>query len=50
MLTIDTSLLIGKGANRYCYQHPQDANKYIKIGIDQNSPNDKLEKNTISYC
>jgi len=44
MLTIDTSLLIGKGANRYCYQHPQDANKCIKIGIDQNSPNDKLEK------
>lgn len=41
---LDDHSLIGKGANRYCYFHPAENNKCIKISIDPASKNAVLER------
>ena len=43
MLDIDNSLMIGKGANRICYQHPADSGKCIKIPISDSHKVQTLE-------
>lgn len=33
MLQLNDSLIIGKGSERWCYQHPLDANRCVKIAV-----------------
>jgi hypothetical protein len=57
MITIDKSSLIGKGANRECYKHPEKKDLCIKVvipGKDDENCRDKkcykhLEKKNISW-
>ena len=43
MLYLDESLLVGKGANRICYQHPVEREKCIKIPKVSNCQTQALE-------
>jgi hypothetical protein len=42
-LTLDNSLLLGKGHERLCYIHPDDATKVIKIGHKKTRNQNEIE-------
>ncbi|MEM8844824.1 MAG: YrbL family protein [Pseudomonadota bacterium] len=44
-LKLSDSLIIGKGANRTCYRHPEDETKCIKIPHSKNCATQILESN-----
>lgn len=48
-LTLDESLLLGKGHERLCYIHPDDATKVIKIGHKKTRNQNELEATYYEY-
>lgn len=48
-LKIDESLLLGKGHERLCYIHPEDATKVIKIGHKKTRNQNELEATYYEY-
>ena len=44
MVTLESQALIGKGASRECYLHPEENDKCIKIRFTETDAKDKLEQ------
>lgn len=44
-INLSDNLIVGKGRDRVCYEHPNNANLCIKISIT----NDKQSKREVSY-
>jgi len=49
MITLNDSLLLGKGGERACYAHPNDLNKVIKIVFCKESHNEQNKLEQIYY-